>query len=146
MISFGLLSISIITLFFSLYVYFRHDLKIKNQSKEINTKKLENLHLEDEQNKKANIEIRVDRSNSKKYVIKVINTGKSLAKYVILKFNDEEFNSSIPNNFFPTDLHSGNFIEIDYYIHKGSPVKVQALITWQDNFRLDNYSTQMVYL
>ncbi len=137
--------ISSSALLLSLYTYFRHDAKIKNQSALINQFQLEKLRKETDSEKKANIEANVINKEKGKRIIKVYNKGKATAKNVIVTFPGEpdvmitEYPSSI-------DIRPQNSMEIYVHTFIGSPDTMQIDFEWQDNFKLDNKDSQTIQI
>lgn len=132
-------------LILSLYTYFKHDAKIKNQSAQINQFQLDKLKKENNSEKKAIIEANVINREKGKRIIKVYNKGKATAKNVVVKFPGEP-NVMIMDYPTSIDIRPQNSIEINIHAYKGSPDTLQIEFEWQDNSKLDNKDTQIIQI
>lgn len=143
------IAISVSALLLSVYTYFKHDRKIKDQNKLINKYTLEKLAKENELEKKAIIEANVikgERGSSR--IIKVYNKGKAVAKNVVVSFPDEP-NVHISEYPSPIDIKPQNSIDINLTISYGPsspPNTIKINFEWEDGIKLDNRDTQIVQL
>lgn len=135
--------ISISALLLSLYTYFKHDKKIKKQSLLINEFQLMKLKKEKESEKKAIIEANVIRGEKGKRIIKVFNSGKSIAKNVIVTFPEQQdfLFSKYPKSL---DIRSQNSIEIIFHAFVGSPDTLQINFEWEDGLNTNNKDSQII--
>lgn len=137
--------ISSSALLLSLYTYFRHDAKIKNQSALINQFQLEKLKKETESEKKAIIEANVIIREKGKRIIKVYNKGKATAKNVAVTFPGDP-NVMIPDYPTSMEIRPQTSMEIYIHAHMGSPDTLQINFEWQDNFKSDNKDSQTIQI
>jgi hypothetical protein len=137
--------ISILAFLFSLFIYFVHDKKIKDQTKLINDYQLQKIEKESIEDKKAKIEATVQWLSNRNRKFLVINKGKSKAKNVNVIFQKiEEFR--VNSNPFPIDILPNHSIEINFQVAIGGPDKIELQFEWDDDFQEKNITTQMVQL
>lgn len=137
--------ISLIALMFSLFTYFKHDLKIKQQSALLNKYQLEKIDKEKEEQKKAIIEANLIIGSTGSRILKVYNKGKSTAKKVNIKIPDTEGLQAI-NNPCPIDIRPQNGIDIMLAFTLETPDKINIEFEWQDNFKDINTDFQTIQL
>jgi hypothetical protein len=135
--------ISTIALLLSFYTYFKHDKKIKNQSKLINEFQLLKLKKESESEKKAIIEANVIKGEKGKRTIKVYNKGKAVAKNVVVTFPE---NQNVVFMDYPKsiDIRAQNSIEIIFYAYNESPDVLQINFEWEDGIKANNKDSQII--
>lgn len=138
--------LSILALIFSAFIYIKHDIKIKRQSKLLNEYQLEKIEKEKEEQKKALIEAFVVKGQKGNRTIKVYNKGKSIAKNVnvIIPEND---GYHIFNNPCPIDIKPQNGIEIKLgALLEGHPDKIDIKFEWSDEYKIDNIEYQTIQI
>jgi hypothetical protein len=138
--------LSILALFFSAFIYIKHDIKIKQQSKLLNEYNLEKIEKEKEVQKKAIIEAFVVKGQKGTRTIKVYNKGKSIAKNVnvIIPENDGYHIFTDP---CPIDIKSQNGIEIKLgALLEGHPNKIDIKFEWSDDYKMDNIGNQTIQI
>lgn len=138
--------ISICSLGFSIFVYLKHDKKIKGQSAILNELQIGKLTEEKEENKKAKIEINVVKDSSGYRIIRVQNAGKSLARNVMITFDNNEVSSSIQGNPSPVDINPQSSIQMSYFANKQTPGEVEISLGWEDDFSKENNYSQTIQL
>jgi hypothetical protein len=138
--------LSILALLFSAFIYIKHDIKIKQQSKLINEYQLERIEKEKEAQKKALIEAFVVKGQKGNRTIKVYNKGQSMAKNVnvIIPEND---GYHIFTNPCPIDIKPQNGIEIKLgALLEGHPNKIDIKFEWSDDYKMNNIENQTIQI
>jgi Na+-translocating ferredoxin:NAD+ oxidoreductase RnfG subunit len=137
--------ISSLALIFSAYTYFKHDKKIKQQSRLLNQYNLEKIEKEKEEEKKAKIEAFVVKEYKGTRTIKIYNKGKSIAKSVnvIIPKND---GYEVINNPCLIDIKPQNGIEVMLILSTNCPDKIKIGFEWKDDFNEKNIDSQMIQL
>jgi Na+-translocating ferredoxin:NAD+ oxidoreductase RnfG subunit len=137
--------ISSLALIFSAYTYFKHDKKIKQQSRLLNQYNLEKIEKEKEEEKKAKIEAFVVKEYKGTRTIKIYNKGKSIAKSVnvIIPKND---GYEVINNPCPIDIKPQKGIEVMLILSTNYPDKIEIGFEWKDDFNEKNIDSQMIQL
>ncbi len=139
------LIISVIAILLSLFTYFKHDRKIKEQSKLLNEYNIEKITKERIDSQKAIIEANVISGEKGTRIIKVYNKGKSLAKNVNVIFPDVKgFDVFI--NPCPIDIRPQNGIEIKIALYMSGPEKIDLTFEWTDDYKEKNIGFQTVQI
>lgn len=139
------LIVSFIALFFGLFTYIKHDIKLKKQSEQINKYQLERINIEKEEKLKAIIEADAVDSGKGNKLIKVINKGKAIAKDVkvivpeLPGYSIREYPSSM-------DLKPQQGMDILLFLFPGHPDTIRIEFKWSDDFKNDNQDTQTIQL
>lgn len=139
------LIISIIAILLSLFTYFKHDRKIKEQSKILNEYYIEKINNERMDAQKAIIEANVLAEEKGTRIIKIYNKGKSIAKNVNVSFPDIA-GADIFINPCPIDIRPQNSIEIKMALYMGGPKKIDLTFEWTDDFKANNIDVQTIQI
>ncbi len=140
------ITISILALSLSIFTYFKHDKKIKQQSKLLNKYHLEKIEKEKEEEKKAIIEAFVVKGNKGTRTIKIYNKGKSIAKNVNVVIPEND-GYHVFTNPCPIDIRPQNGIEIRLgALLEGHPDKIEIKFEWSDDFRKVNKGNQTIQI
>lgn len=126
------LVISILTLTFSIFVYFTHDKKLNAQQKRLNELALQKAAQEDEASKKAIIFLAHERVGKSDKLI-ITNKGQATAYNVHLTSHVEEdpvMTLNIPPHW--DSLKPGQEVRRPIVLFIGSVTQVTYDITWQD--------------
>jgi hypothetical protein len=137
--------ISLIALSLTLFTYFKHDLKIKQQAALLNKYQLEKNDNEKEEQKRAIIETKVIKADKGTRILKVYNRGKSTAKQVNVIIPDVK-GLRIFNNPCPIDIRPQNRIDISLAVTLEGPDKINIEFEWKDNFKVNNTDSQTIQL
>ena len=125
--------ISILTLGFTIYTYYKHDKEIKVQTSIINEFQIEKYQKEIESDKKALIDISIVKKDKGKRILKVLNSGLSIAHNLKVIF-PREIEMFITPFSSPTEIKPGGSFDIYFQIYKGSPDLANIEIEWDDDF------------
>ena len=140
------ITISILALSLSIFTYFKHDKKIKQQSKLLNKYHLEKIEKEKEEETKAIIEAFVVKGNKGTRTIKIYNKGKSIAKNVNVVIPEND-GYHVFTNPCPIDIRPQNGIEIRLgALLEGHPDKIEIKFEWSDDFRKVNKGNQTIQI
>ncbi len=138
--------ISILALSFSTFTYFKHDKKIKQQSKLLNNYHLEKIEKEKEEEKKAKIEAFVVKEHNGTRTIKVYNKGKSIANNVNVIIPENE-GYHVFTNPCPIDIRPQNSIEIKLgALIENHTDKIRIEFEWSDNYNDKSREYQMIQI
>lgn len=136
---------SIFAPFLALYIYIKHDKKIKEQTELINTNQLQKIEKESIEDKKAKIEVKIQRLERRNRKFLVYNKGKSIARNVNVKFQNVE-DLLVNRNPCPIDILPNHSIEIYFEVAIGGTNKIELQFEWDDDFSEKNITTQIVQL
>ncbi|MGK0447482.1 MAG: hypothetical protein ACJA2M_001256 [Polaribacter sp.] len=138
--------ISIFALSLSIFTYFKHNKKIKEQSVLLNKYHLEKIEKEKEEEKKAIIEANVITGHKGTKIIKVYNRGKSIAKNVNILIPEND-GYKVFINPCPIDILPQNGIEIKLSTFLGKrPCKIEVEFEWSDDFKERNKESQTIQI
>lgn len=136
---------SILSFIFTLYVYFKHDKKIKKQSALINENQLNKIEKEKTEDKKAFLKTEIHKEKKGKRELIIFNIGRVTATNVDVKFLDVK-NLKILNNPCPINISPTNYINISLFISEFCPNKLDFTITWDDEFSYNNFINQTLQI
>lgn len=142
--------LSIISLGFATFIYFKHDKRIKSQELLINEYQL-NTHKEAEiEKKKAIIKANIINRGNGSYRIKIFNSGQAVAKNIRVEMSLEDGESlenslTIITNPFPFAMLSPHdSAEISFIASIGTPRTFYVKMIWDDQFEIDRVNTQLL--
>lgn len=142
------LLISAVALVVSLYTYFAHDRKLKQQEQKINEYQLEQLQKEEQANKKADIvgEMSLIKAGDNG-VLRVFNRGFSSAKNIRIEGFDYENYTILNNAILPYDcLNAGGDFSLKIFrIGRSFPTMTITFI-WDDEWGVDRKNQQTIQL
>ena len=139
--------ISILALMASVYTYFVHDRKIKQQEARINEYQLEKIKNEEEENKKALICGNIVKGRDGLRILKIYNKGKATARNIDIQSSEPSIIRREYNNDLPCELiQPQDFMEIRFYAGHMPETKVKITFTWDDDFKSENERTQILPL
>lgn len=140
------LVISIITLLFSIVVYWTHDRKLKTQERLLNEYHLRSFAQSETENKQAVIRAVVkdnDRGGSR--ILRIINKGKSKAKNLSIAFSDQTqitlIRPELP--YVINQLLPGEYREFVMFLCEGDD-EATFMFKWEDDFCKENEECQTI--
>lgn len=136
------LIISILALGFSLFIYFKHDSKIKKQSALINEYQIDQIKEEKQKSQKAIIEGNLIKGSRGKRVLKVYNKGRSIARDVNVIIPETKGFLMNGSHVSPIELRPQQNMDIDFIITMGAPDILTVEFNWKDDFSSDNFYKQ----
>ena len=133
-------------LLISVFTYFAHDRRLKQQEVQINAYQLQKQEAETIEQKRAVIRANVVKGEKGRRTIKVYNAGKAVANNIDIKLlGDGEFIGG--SNPFPYEfLNPQDGTEMTIFMHIGSPDKLLVELTWNDEYQENNKHRQMLTL
>lgn len=142
--------ISIISLVFAIFIYLKHDKRIKSQELLINEYQLRKHQEEDSDNKKAMVRANLIKDLRGLRKLRVYNSGKSIARNIRFDIIDLDSNDAtirIGKNPFPYEfMNSQDSTEISFLMSYGHPEKITVTLIWDDDFKKNNETTQVFAL
>lgn len=118
---------SVFAVTFSIFTYWKHDLKIKQQTTLLNEYLIAKIEEEKEESIKAIVKANVISGDRGNRTIKIYNAGKSIAKDVNVIIPNIA-GLHVMNNPSPIDIHPQNEINILLSVAKGCPNKISINI------------------
>lgn len=142
--------LSIISLGFAAFIYFKHDKKIKSQELLINEYQL-NTHKDAEiEKKKAIVKANIINRGKGSYRIKIFNSGQAVANNIRVELSLENGQSLdnalvITANPFPFAMLSPHdSAEISFMAFLGSPDSFYIKTMWDDQFEENRENVQLL--
>lgn len=132
---------SLVAIGLTIWVYCRHDKRLKEQDAKINDYQLKKFEAEEEENKQAKVRASLIKGNEGKRTLKVFNSGKSAARNICVDFLEDSDKgvviASFPYPFELLNTHDNFEINIHTYIG-GSTDLLKVSLTWEDDSSLKN--------
>lgn len=132
----------------SLYTYFAHDRKLKQQERLINSYQLKQLEEKEQANKKADIVGEISLGAGGDYgVLRVTNKGLASAKDIHIEGFDYE-NYTIHNiDILPYDcLNAGEYFSLNIFRMRRSLPTMTITFVWDDEWKLNRKKRQTIQL
>lgn len=137
------LAFSLLAILFSLYTYYKHDAKIKEQSRLLNDFQIEKF--KEEKSRKAFINADVIPGSKGSMRIRIYNTGQATARNVYV--NIPEVTGIVHcSNPTPLDIRSNQGIYLDLLLSTAAPDFISIGFTWEDDFSKENKDSQTIQL
>ncbi len=142
------LVISILALAASVYTYFKHDKKLKDQERKINEYQLKQIEKENLNSKKAairgNIVKGIKMSNR---TLKVYNSGRAIARNIRIEGMNVRGVFHRADEFLPYELmNPQDYTEISIHLAVGHPAKIKLKYIWDDESGKNNEFEQVLTL
>lgn len=131
-------AIALSSLFFSIYVYRKHEKKLNEQENLINEFNINKLKQEDEERKKAVIKATITKKEKRLRIIKISNIGKAIAHNLNIKVKNAErvdFQTKQLNNI---ELRPNSFVELKAKHMTNDFITINIHCTWDDDFKKNN--------
>jgi len=134
---------------FSIYIYKKHDKKLKEQGNQIKTFKLKEYQEKEDDIKRAKIEIKCHRIKNKYqwiYSIQVENIGLAEARNLTISFPEnitDILSEKIENQ--PLKISSNSEYSFKIKSKEEFPKSADITINWDDDFRKDNQMERHIY-
>lgn len=138
--------LSVIAIALTIVIYFKHDKRLKKQEERLNAYQLRKIDNEESENKKAQIKGNIVKNGSGNRILKISNSGKSIARNVRIEYCGN-MNGIIPrDDHFPYELlNPQDSTEIYLLLCEGKS-KLSIKYIWDDDFKADNEFTQILTL
>lgn len=131
------LIISMLAMGFTLYTYFRHDSKLKNQATLINQYQINKLKEERDIARKANLIAEYNSLDFRGGVLTIKNIGKCIAKNVDYQFVDDT-GIRIGSNYKPVNIAENQHIGINLRFTTQASEYISIKLFWEDDFNDKN--------
>ena len=135
------LVVSVIAISLSIFTYFKHDVKIKKQSKLINEYQIERLRAEKEKSQRAVIKSEVINEGKGSFIIRFSNIGEATAKELQI-FIPKTKGVIHQVNPTPTFIRSHGSLDVHMLLSMAAPDVMDLEVKWKDEF---NSSNQEIY-
>ena len=138
--------LSLLAISLTIIVYFKHDKRLKKQEEKINAYLLKKIETEDSENKKAQIRGNIVKGKKGSRILKIFNSGKSIARNIRVEYLGDMQNIISWNEHFPYELlNPQDNTEIYLSISEGTKI-MNIKYIWNDDFQNDNEFTQVLTL
>ncbi|MCL2328595.1 MAG: hypothetical protein FWC39_08815 [Bacteroidetes bacterium] len=142
------IGLSLLAIAGTIFVYCKHDKKLKKQEEKLNAYQLKKFENEEIENKKAQIRGSIIRGEKDRRDLRICNEGKSPAKNICVDFldnfvghNKSDVKVTIKNYPSPFELLNVNdHFDIIMYPHayRFSIDVLKVKLTWEDDFSNQN--------
>jgi len=138
--------IGCLALLISVIGFWLFDRKLKKQDIKINDYQLKKYREEEIVNRKAQVRA-VFQENNGKTILKIHNSGKAVANNIRLDFLSGMKGIYVTNHIFPYEkLLPQESTSLTLTLCTNAPDKIEVKLTWDDEFKKDNESTQILTL
>ena len=139
------LLLSILALIASVFTYFKHDKKLKEQERKINEYQLKQIEKEDLESKKAAIRGNIIKGLKGSRTLKVYNSGRATAHNIRLYGLNVEGVISRYDDIFPYELmNPQDYTELTIHLVMGCPQTIKLKYIWDDEFGDNNAFEQVL--
>lgn len=139
------LIISVFALIASVFTYFKHDKKLKEQERKINEYQLKRIEKEDIESKKATIRGNIIQGFNGKRTLKVYNSGRAAARNIRIDGLDVDCVFYMPQDLFPYELmNPQDYAELTLHLTYGCPSTIKLKYIWDDEFSDNNEFEQVL--
>lgn len=141
------LLLSILALIASVFTYFKHDKKLKEQERKINEYQLKQIEKENLENKKAAIRGNIVKGLKGGRTLKVYNSGRATARNIRVEGLDVNGVIHRGGDIFPYELmNPQDYTELTIHLVMGCPSTLKLKYIWDDEFGLNNEFEQILTL
>ena len=141
------LLLSILALIASVFTYFKHDKKLKEQERKINEYQLKQIEKEDLESKKAAIRGNIVKGLKGGRTLKVYNSGRATARNIRVEGLDVNGVIHRGGDIFPYELmNPQDYTELTIHLVMGCPSTLKLKYIWDDEFGLNNEFEQILTL
>ena len=139
------LLLSVLALIASVFTYFRHDKKLKEQERKINEYQLKQIEKEDIESKKATIRGNIIQGFNGKRTLKVYNSGRAAAHNIRVYGLNVEGVICRDDEIFPYELmNPQDYTELTIHLVMGCPSTVKLKYIWDDEYGDNNEFEQVL--
>lgn len=141
------LLLSILALIASVFTYFKHDKKLKEQERKINEYQLKQIEKEDLESKKAAIRGNIVKGLKGGRTLKVYNSGRAAAHNIKVEGLDVNGVFYLPQDLFPYELmNPQDYAELTLHLTCGCPSTIKLKYVWDDESGKDIEFEQLLTL
>lgn len=139
------LLLSVLALIASVFTYFKHDKKLKEQERKINEYQLKQIEKEDIESKKATIRGNIIQGFNGKRTLKVYNSGRAAARNVRVEGLDANGLIHRADELFPYELmNPQDYTEVTIHLVVGCPSTIKLKYIWDDEYGDNNNFEQVL--
>lgn len=139
------LLLSVLALIASVFTYFKHDKKLKEQERKINEYQLKQIEKEDIESKKATIRGNIIQGFNGKRTLKVYNSGRAAARNVRVEGLDVNGLIHRADELFPYELmNPQDYTEVTIHLVVGCPSTIKLKYIWDDEYDDNNEFEQVL--
>lgn len=139
------LIISVLALIASIFTYFMHDKKLKEQERKINEYQLKQIEKENLENKKAAIRGNIVKGLKSGRTLKVYNSGRATARNIRVEGLDVNGIFYMRRDIFPYELmNPQDYTELTMHLTCGCPSTIELKYIWDDEFGDNNEFEQVL--
>lgn len=139
------LIISVLALIASIFTYFMHDKKLKEQERKINEYQLKQIEKENLENKKAAIRGNIVKGLKGGRTLKIFNSGRATARNIRIDGLDVDGVFYMPQDLFPYELmNPQDYTELTMHLTYGCPSTIKLKYIWDDEFGDNNEFEQVL--
>lgn len=141
------LIISVLALIASVFTYFMHDKKLKEQERRINEYQLKQIEQENLESKKAAIRGNIVKGLKGGRTLKVYNSGRATAHNIKVEGLDVDGVFYLPQDLFPYELmNPQDYAELTLHLTCGCPSTIKLKYVWDDESGKDIEFEQLLTL
>lgn len=139
------LIISVLALIASIFTYFMHDKKLKEQERRINEYQLKQIEKEDLENKKAAIRGNIVKGLKGGRTLKIYNSGRAAARNIRVEGLDVNGLIHRAAELFPYELmNPQDYTEVTIHLVIGCPSTIKLKYVWDDEYGDNNNFEQVL--
>ena len=139
------LIISVLALIASIFTYFMHDKKLKEQERKINEYQLKQIEKENLENKKAAIRGNIVKGLKSGRTLKVYNSGRATARNIRVEGLNVNGIFYMRRDIFPYELmNPQDYTELTMHLTYGCPSTIKLKYIWDDEFGDNNEFEQVL--
>lgn len=139
------LIISVLALIASIFTYFKHDKKLKEQERKINDYQLKQIEKEDLESKKAAIRGNIVKGLKGGRILKVYNSGRATARNIRVEGLDVNGLFHRADKLFPYELmNPQDYTEVTIHLMMSCPSTIKLKYIWDDEFGNNNKFEQVL--
>lgn len=140
------IALSAFAIVLTITMYLKHDKRLKKQEEKLNAYQLKKIDEEESENKKALIKGNIVKGNKGSRVLKIFNSGKSVARNIRVEYlGDMEYIFPRDDHFPYELLNPQDGSEIFLLLAEGAS-KLHVKFIWNDDSKNDNEFIQMLTL
>ncbi len=137
--------LSAIAILASAVTYFKHDKKLKEQERTINAYQLKQIEDSEIEAKKANITGTTHKDSQNATILKITNTGKSIARNIRVVGLDERKYCFYGPDILPYEfLNPGDSFNLKFTANLASLHNEKVTYYWDDDFMENNHLEQII--
>jgi hypothetical protein len=139
------LIISVLALIASIFTYFMHDKKLKEQERKINEYQLKQIEKENLENKKAAIRGNIVKGLKGGRTLKVYNSGRATARNIRVEGLDVNGIFYMRRDIFPYELmNPQDYTEVTIHLVACCPSTIKLKYIWDDEYGDNNEFEQVL--